>query len=85
MSKNPKDAVVAETVNSVGFSTLLSVLDYHLELACGLGLLKTTDYRPLSEAVVEVKRMLSSLIDRVEEQRDRTRGASAYLLLTTDY
>lgn len=54
-----------------------SELDYHLELAFGLNFLKSSDYRLLSEAVVEVKRMLSALIDRVEQQRDKGRSASA--------
>jgi four helix bundle protein len=54
-----------------------SELDYHLELASCLELLKSTDSRPLCESVVEVKRMLSSLIQRVEEQRDKGKGAGA--------
>jgi four helix bundle protein len=54
-----------------------SELDYHLELAFGLEFLKSSEYQLLNESVVEVKRMLSSLIDRVEEQRDKGRGAGA--------
>jgi four helix bundle protein len=54
-----------------------SELDYHLELALGLDLLTSSEYPPLRESVIEIKRMLSSLIDRVGEQRDKGRAASA--------
>jgi four helix bundle protein len=42
-----------------------SVLEYHLLLARDLELLKTLDYQRLSEAAVEVKRMLASLMQRL--------------------
>lgn len=42
-----------------------SELEYHLLLARDLELLKTSDYQRLSEAAVEVKRMLASLMQRL--------------------
>ena len=42
-----------------------SELEYHLLLAHDLELLKSLDYQRLSEEVVEVKRMLASLIHKL--------------------
>jgi four helix bundle protein len=42
-----------------------SELEYHLLLARDLELLKSLDYEGLSEKVVEVKRMLASLIHKL--------------------
>jgi len=42
-----------------------SEVEYHLLLARDLDLLKSPDYQCLSEEVVEVKRMLASLIHRL--------------------
>jgi four helix bundle protein len=42
-----------------------SELEYHLLLARDLELLKTSDYQRLSDAAVEVKRMLASLMQRL--------------------
>jgi len=45
-----------------------SELEYHLLLARDLELLKTSDYQRLSEAAVEVKRMLASLMQRLRAE-----------------
>jgi four helix bundle protein len=45
-----------------------SVLEYHLLLARDLELLKTLDYQRPSEAAVEVKRMLASLMQRLRAE-----------------
>jgi four helix bundle protein len=42
-----------------------SELEHHLLLAHDLEMLKSLDYQRLSEEVVEVKRMLSSLINKL--------------------
>jgi four helix bundle protein len=42
-----------------------SELEYHVLLAHDLGLLNTPDYQRLSQEVVEVKRMLSSLVKKL--------------------
>jgi len=42
-----------------------SEVEYHLLLAHDLSLLKTTDYERLSSEVVEVKRMLASLLQKL--------------------
>jgi four helix bundle protein len=42
-----------------------SELEYHILLAHDLELLKSSDYQRLSEALVEVKRMLASLIHKL--------------------
>jgi four helix bundle protein len=46
-----------------------SVLEYQLLLARDRELLKTLDYQRLSEAAVEVKRMLASLMQRLRAER----------------
>ena len=46
-----------------------SELEYHFLLAHDLGFLSDTEYRQLDDAVTEVKRMLGSLVRRVEAQR----------------
>src|SRR5271163_2940878 len=43
-----------------------SELEYHFLLARDLNLLDETNYQPLNGAVIEVKRMLASLIRKVE-------------------
>src|SRR5256885_17158583 len=45
-----------------------SELEYHLLLAHDLEMLKSLDYQRLSEEVVEVKRMLSSLINKLRAE-----------------
>lgn len=54
-----------------------SELDYHLELAFGLEFINSSNYRLLSDSTVEIKRMLSSLIERVDAQRAKGRSATA--------
>jgi four helix bundle protein len=46
-----------------------SELEYHLLLAHDLGFLNDADYHPLAHEVVEVKRMLASLIQKVKSDR----------------
>jgi len=46
-----------------------SELEYHFLLARDLGFLSDLDYTRLDNAVVEVKRMLASLVRKVEEDR----------------
>ena len=46
-----------------------SELEYHFLLARDLGFLIDLDYTRLDNAVVEVKRMLASLVRKVEEDR----------------
>lgn len=53
-----------------------SELDFHLELARDLEYLKLEDYKLANITVVEIKKMLSTLIDRVDDQR-RARSANA--------
>ncbi|MBZ5571743.1 MAG: four helix bundle protein [Acidobacteriia bacterium] len=45
-----------------------SELEYHLLLARDLELLRSTDYQRLSDEVVEVKRMLASLIHKLRAE-----------------
>jgi four helix bundle protein len=54
-----------------------SELELHLELARDLQYLPVNDYRLTNDAVVEIKKMLHSLIETVEAGRDKGRGASA--------
>ena len=42
-----------------------SELEYHLLLAHDLGLLKTSDYEQVTSEVIEVKRMLTSFIQKL--------------------
>ena len=42
-----------------------SELEYHLLISCDLGLLTATDYNQLSTNVTEVKRMLTSFIQKL--------------------
>jgi four helix bundle protein len=46
-----------------------SELEYHVLLARDLGFLNDSDYDKLDTAVVEVKRMLASLVRKVEADR----------------
>ena len=55
----------------------VSELEFHLELACELEYVTVLDYKVVNGQLVEIKKMLSSLIDRVEEQRQKGRGANA--------
>jgi four helix bundle protein len=43
-----------------------SEMEYQFQLAHDLGYLSPTDYRQLDQSIVEVKRMLASLIQRVK-------------------
>jgi len=43
-----------------------SELEYHLLLVHDLGLLKTPDYEQLTGEVIEVKRMLTSFIQKLK-------------------
>jgi four helix bundle protein len=61
-----------------------SELDYHLELAFDLKLLADRDFRSCRESVVSIKRMLTSLIDRVEQQRARGKAKAASATGVTD-
>lgn len=49
-----------------------SELEYHYLLAHDLRFLSTNDYEELAKCVVEVKRMLASLIAKVETERSFT-------------
>jgi four helix bundle protein len=51
-----------------------SELEYHLLLARDLALLKSLDYQRLAEEVVEVKRMLASLICKLKASSSRLRA-----------
>jgi four helix bundle protein len=44
-----------------------SELEYHLLLARDLEVMKSLDYQRLSSEVIEVKKMLASLIQRLRE------------------
>jgi four helix bundle protein len=46
-----------------------SELEYHFLLARDLAFLRDVDYQKLDHAVVEVKRMLASLVRKVEAER----------------
>ena len=46
-----------------------SELEYHFLLARDLNLFDDASYMPLNNAVIEVKRMLASLIRKVETER----------------
>jgi four helix bundle protein len=52
-------------VGAISRQQSASELEYHLLLACDLGLLKVPDHERLEHGVVEVKRMLASLIKRL--------------------
>jgi len=45
-----------------------SELEYHILLARDLGLLRVPDYQRLSSAVIEVKRMLASLLHKLSAE-----------------
>ena len=60
----------AEFQRFLGISTgSASELEYHFLLAHDLGFLDDNDYEMLSKSVVEVKRMLASLVRKVEQER----------------
>jgi four helix bundle protein len=46
-----------------------SEFEYHILLARDLGFIKETEYQMLNDAIVEIKRMLASLIRKVEQER----------------
>lgn len=46
-----------------------SELDYHLLLAHELGLLDADNYNELNQSLIEVKRMLNALIQRLKSNR----------------
>lgn len=46
-----------------------SELEYHFLLARDLNLLDETDYQKLNSSIIEVKRMLASLVRKVEAER----------------
>jgi four helix bundle protein len=52
-----------------------SELEYHLVLAKDLDYLDPTAYVSLNDRTVEIKRMLSSLLRRVDEERARNKAA----------
>ena len=54
-----------------------SELDFHLELARDLECLRLEDYKPVYLTLTEIKKMLSALIDRVDEKRGKGRGVGA--------
>ena len=54
-----------------------SELEYQLLLAHDLKYLSSAEYESLSRSLIEVKRMLVSLIYKVDEERQRARGAGA--------
>lgn len=51
-----------------------SELEYHLLLSRDLNFLKVDDYEDLQHRVTEVKRMLASLIQKVDAERKRFAG-----------
>lgn len=51
-----------------------SGLEYHLLLSRDLNFLKVDDYEDLQRRVTEVKRMLASLIQKVDAERKRFTG-----------
>ena len=60
----------AEFQRFLGISTgSASELEYHFLLAHDLKLLDESDYARLNAGVVEIKRMLASLIRKVEQER----------------
>ena len=46
-------------------------LDFHLELARDLEYLTLGNYKPVNESLIEIKKMLSALIARVEGDAER--------------
>ena len=53
-----------------------SELEYHLLLAHDLGFLAKAKYQPLESAVIEIKRMLGSLVVRVNTARSHEKNSS---------
>jgi len=54
-----------------------SELDFHLELARDLEYLPLVNYKPVNASLIELKKMLSALIDRVDGERGKGRAAGA--------
>lgn len=52
-----------------------SELEYHLLLALDLGYLDAATHASMHESATRVKRMLASLINKVDEARERARSA----------
>ena len=48
-----------------------SELDYHFLLSHDLGFLSDSDYRKLSQSLLELRRMLTSLIHKVDSERSQ--------------
>jgi four helix bundle protein len=46
-----------------------SELDYHLLLSKDLGFLREADYRDLAKSLLEVRKMLTALLQKVEAER----------------
>jgi four helix bundle protein len=54
-----------------------SELEYHLLLAKDLEYLDSATHQSLHQCTTRVKRMLALLINKVDEARERARGAGA--------
>lgn len=54
-----------------------SELENHLELARDLEYLSVDDYKVLNQPVIEIKKMLSALITKIDGERGKGRGAGA--------
>jgi four helix bundle protein len=61
--------VRANFIGSCSAMGSASELEYHLLLALDIGYLKPESYEELNSAVVEIKRMLASLIRKVHAAR----------------
>jgi four helix bundle protein len=48
-----------------------SELEYHILLACDLGILPQPRFKDLNANIVEIKRMLAALIRKVDEERKK--------------
>ena len=55
--------------NELDLSVVSQALEYHLLLARDLKLIKADDYTQATERVVEIKRMLSGLIQKLNADR----------------
>ena len=54
-----------------------SELDYQLVICRDLGYLKTDDFQRISKNVIEVRKMLTSFLTKVEDQLDEKAKAAA--------
>jgi len=64
-------ANLAEGCGRDGDAELARYLEYHLLLAHDLKLLQSEDYMQLTERVVELKRMLTALIQKLTAERSQ--------------